>query len=272
MDFFCAPSCTKFGPNSYFNGQFFSLAAQSTIARSDYNALQVTLRKRYSHGYQFDVNYTLAHSKDHGSAIERGSAFTEFDNGGYTGFLINSWEPDQQYANSDFDIRHQLNVNWVAELPFGQGRKFGKDSSGLVNSIIGGWSVAGLFRLTSGLPFNIFNCRSCWATNWNLQGNTTFKDPAKLPPTGTTKNVLNGKPSPFSIAPDKVLDYLRFDYPGESGSRNILRGDGYFSIDLSVAKSWNMPWSHDQRLWFRWDTFNVTNTPRFDVGNVNDVP
>ena len=76
MDFFCSPSCTKFGPYSYFNGQFFSLAAQSTIARSDYNAMQLTLRKRYSNGYQFDVNYTFAHSKDHGSAIERGSSFT----------------------------------------------------------------------------------------------------------------------------------------------------------------------------------------------------
>jgi len=273
MDFYCSPACTKFGPYSYFNGQFFSLAAQSTLARADYNALQVTLRKRYSHGYQFDLNYTLAHSKDHSSAIERGSAFTsDFDSGGYTGFLINSWEPDQQYANSDFDIRHQLNVNWVAELPFGQGRKFGKNSSGLVNSIVGGWSVAGLFRLTSGLPFNIYNCRSCWATNWNLQGNASFKDPSKLPPTGTTKNVLEGKPSPFSVTPEKALEFLRFDYPGEGGTRNMLRGDGYFSIDLSVAKAWNMPWSHDQRLWFRWDTFNLTNTPRFDVGNVNMFP
>ncbi len=272
MDFFCSPACTKFGPYSYFNGQFFSLAGQSSIARSEYNALQLTLRKRYSHGYQFDLNYTLGHSKDHGSAIERGSSFTEFENGGYTGFMINSWDPDQQYADSDFDIRHQINANWVAELPFGQGRKFGKDSSGLVNAIIGDWSVAGLFRLTSGLPFNVYNCRSCWATNWNLQGNANLKDPNRLPPTGTTKNVLDGKPSPFSISPKEAIDYFRFDYPGEGGTRNILRGDGYFSIDLSVAKSWAMPWSNGQRLWFRWDTFNVTNTPRFDVGNVNMFP
>jgi hypothetical protein len=89
----------------------------SSVARSQYNALQLSFRKRWSHGYQFDVNYTLAHAMDHGSAVERGSFFTTFDNGGYTGFLINTWNPDQQYADADFDIRHQINVNWVTELP-----------------------------------------------------------------------------------------------------------------------------------------------------------
>jgi hypothetical protein len=272
LDLSCDPACSKGGVYSYWNAQYFSLAAQSTLARSEYNALQLTLRKRYSKGYQFDLNYTFGYSEDHGSGIERGSSFTEFDNGGYTGFLINSWDPDQQYAKSDFDIRHQFNANWVAELPFGQGKWIGGNSPAWLNAVIGNWSVAGLFRLTSGLPFNIFNCRSCWATNWNLQGNASFKDPNKLPPTGTTKDVLNGKPSPFSVTPEKVLDYLRFDYPGEGGTRNVLRGDGYFSLDLSVAKSWKMPFGNDHRLWFRWDTFNLTNTPRFDVGNVNMFP
>jgi hypothetical protein len=93
-----------------------------------------------------------------------------------------------------------------------------------------------------------------------------------LPPTGTTKNVLNGKPSPFSVPPEEALEYFRFDYPGESGIRNLLRGDGYFSLDLSLAKAWRMPFGPDHRFWFRWDTFNVTNTPRFDVANVTMFP
>jgi hypothetical protein len=272
FDAFCYPACANGGQYSFFNAQFFSLAGQSTIARSQYDALQLSLRKRYSDGYQFDVNYTFAHSKDHGSGVERGSSFTSFSNGGYTGFLINSWDPEQQYANSDFDVRHQLNVNWVAELPFGRGKKFGTDMPAWADAIVGNWSIAGLWRWTSGLPFNVYNCRSCWATNWNLQGNASLKDPNVLPPTGTTRDVLNGKPSPFSVPLDEAVGYFRFDYPGESGIRNLLRGDGYFNIDLSLAKAWTMPWGRDHRFWFRWDTFNITNTPRFDVGNVTMFP
>jgi hypothetical protein len=275
FDLLCEPACTRFGPYSFLNRQFAALSAQSTIGRSEYNALQLTLRKRYSQGYQFDLNYTYGVSKDHGSLIERNSNFTsdlDFGLGGYTGFMINSWDPDQQFAHSDFDIRHQMNFNWVAEFPWGHGRKWGSNVPGWLNAVIGDWSMAGLTRWTSGLPFNVINARSAWATNWNLQGNASLKDPGRLPPTGTTKNVLNGKPSPFTISPEEALKYFRFDYPGESGIRNLLRGDGYFSLDFSLAKAWQMPYSNDHRLWFRWDTFNVTNTPRFDVANVTMFP
>ena len=62
------PACSKLGPFAFFTPQYDSLGVQSTIGRSDYDALQLTLRKRFSAGYQFDLNYTLAHAKDHGLA------------------------------------------------------------------------------------------------------------------------------------------------------------------------------------------------------------
>jgi hypothetical protein len=243
----------------------------SSIGRSEYSSLQLSLRKRWSKGYQFDVNYTLAHGKDHASQVERGSFFTAFDNGGYTGFLLNSWEPDLHYGNSDYDIRHQVNVNWIADLPFGRGRAFGSNVPAFVNAFIGEWSVAGLFRLTSGLPFNIFNCRSCWPTNWNLQGNASLVDPNRLPDAGAFKDVVDGYPGLFED-PTDALTYFRRSYPGEVGIRNLLRGDGYFTVDLSVSKAWTMPWSSDHKVRFRWDTFNLTNTPRFDTGATDTFP
>jgi hypothetical protein len=275
IDLDCYPACSRFGPNAYFNSQYSAMAAVSTVGRSEYNAMQLTLRKRYAKGYQFDLNYTYGFSKDHGSLIERNSNFSgpvDFGLGGYTGFLINSWEPDQQFSYSDFDIRHQMNFNWVADFPWGRGRKWGSDIPGWLDAVVGGWSMAGLTRWTSGLPFNVINARSAWATNWNLQGNAELKDRGRLPPTGTTKNVLNGKPSPFTVSPEEALKFFRYDYPGEGGIRNLLRGDGYFSLDFSLAKSWQMPYSNNHRIWFRWDTFNVTNTPRFDVANVTMFP
>jgi hypothetical protein len=269
LDQFCSPACSKFGPYTYFNRQYDSVAALSSIGRSNYHAMILTLRKRYSDGLQFDMNYTLSESKDMGSNVERGSAFGNFGAGGYSGFLINSWDPELNYATSDFDLRHQVNFNWIWDLPFGQGRRFGGNANGVVNQIIGDWSFSGLTRWTSGFPFSVQNCRSCWATNWNLQGNATLIDPNRQPATEVVMNAVDNRPSAWVDAED-ALTYFRFSLPGEAGERNIFRGDGYFNIDMSVTKAWNL--FADTRLRFRWDVFNVTNTPKFDVASLTMLP
>ncbi len=151
----------------------------------------------------------------------------------------------------------------------GQGNRH--DSSAWVNAIIGDWSVAGLWRWTSGFPFNVQNCRSCWATNWNLQGNAELVTPGVLPETSTTKNAVDGLPSPFTN-PEEAASFFRRAFPGESGLRNVLRGDGYFTIDMSLAKGWSMPWSQNQKVRFRWDIFNLTNTAKFDIGDLTATP
>jgi Carboxypeptidase regulatory-like domain len=270
MDTACRPACSIFGPYSYFSDQYDSLAAISSIGRSSYHAMLLTLRKRFADGLQFDVNYTLSESKDMGSQVERGSAFNNFINGGYSGFLVNSFDPESNYGTSDFDLRHQVNANWIAELPFGQARRFGRDVGSALNQIIGDWSVAGLVRWTSGFPFNVYNCRSCWSTNWNIQGNAMLIDPNRLPSTETTLNVVNNRPSPFEN-PTDALTYFRRALPGEVGIRNLLRGDGYFTIDTSLSKAWSTGIA-DHRVRFRWDVFNVTNTTKFDVGQLQGIP
>lgn len=270
LDTACSPACSKFGPYAYFAEQYDSLAAISSIGRSNYNALNLTLRRRYAAGLQFDVNYTLSKSMDMGSQVERGSGFGNFSNGGNTGFLINSFDPELNYGISDFDVRHQVNTNWLAELPFGHGKRFGDGVGSFMNQLIGDWSVAGLMRWTSGFPFNVANCRSCWATNWNVQGNAMLVDPNRLPETETTLNAVDGRPSPFKDAKD-ALNFFRRQLPGESGVRNLFRGDGYFNIDLSVSKSWGLGIA-DNRLRFRWDVFNVTNAAKFDVSQLTNTP
>jgi hypothetical protein len=270
LDTACFPACSIFGPYAYFAEQYDSLAAISSIGRSNYHGMLLTLRRRYADGVQFDVNYTLSESKDMGSQVERGSAFGNFANGGYSGFLINSFDPESNYGTSDFDVRHQINVNWLAELPFGQGKRYGSNVGNGTNALIGDWSVAGLWRWTSGFPFNVYNCRSCWATNWNLQGNAMLVDPDRLPETETTRNAVDGRPSPF-VNPTDALTYFRRALPGEVGIRNLLRGDGYFVIDLSVSKSFRVGIA-DHRLRFRWDVFNLTNTVKFDVGQLTMFP
>ena len=57
--------------------------------------------------------------------------------------------------------------------------------------------------------------------------------------------------------------------PGESGTRNPLRGDGFAGLDLGLAKRWKMPWRESHTLQFRWDVYNVLNLTRFDVQSVS---
>jgi len=272
----CSPACSIYGPYAFFNSQFSYLAAQSSIANADYNSMQLTLRKRFSAGYQFDLNYTFSKSTDLGSAVERGTLAGQ---GGYTGILMNPWQPELQYSYSDFDVRHQMNVNWVADLPFGRGRAIGRDVPAWADQVIGGWQFSGLFRWSSGLPFNIINARCCWPTNWNLQGNAMLATPGQFPETvspaarnavGRDEDGNFGRPSPFQD-PEGVLEMLRFANPGEVGFRNMLRGDGYIGADIGIGKSFGLPFG-GHRLRFRWEVFNLTNTARFDTADVTMTP
>jgi hypothetical protein len=267
FDLFGEPSFSRFGPFSYFDDQYSALASWSSIGTSEYHAFQLSLRKRFSAGTQFDFNYTLSKALDINSEAERVEEYGGLFTGGYSGFLINSFSPQLQYSFSDFDIRHQLNANWLTELPFGRGKALGSTAPGWANHIIGNWQVAGLFRWSSGLPANIINCRLCWATNWNVQGNAELAT-GRLPETGTTRN-LPGGPNLFPN-PSQARQAFRFQRPGEAGIRNLLRGDGYFSIDMGLGKAFRITESH--RLQFRWEVFNVTNSVRFDVADVNATP
>jgi hypothetical protein len=66
--------------------------------------------------------------------------------------------------------------------------------------------------------------------------------------------------------PSQANSDFRVALAGESGERNNLRGPGTFDIDASLGKSWRI--TEGKQLTFRWETFNVTNTPRFDVGGL----
>jgi hypothetical protein len=244
------------GPNSFWNRQYSSLYAWRSIGNANYHAMQLSLRKRMSQGIQFDFNYTLSKSIDLSSDATRSDFMSPSSSLG--GEVINSWSHKQLRGVSDFDVRHQLNANWVAELPFGSGRLLGRDAHGFLEAMIGGWQLSGLYRWTSGFPVNVFN-GATWPTNWEL-GGSAFRVGQVV--TGTTKSAdgVNMFPDPTA-----AFNAFRFDYPGESGVRNVVRGDGFFNIDMGLSKRWKMPWAEKQILQFRWEVFNITNSVRFDV-------
>jgi hypothetical protein len=228
------------------------------MANANYHAMQVNLRRRMQNGVQFDFNYTFSKSIDLASDAER-IGFV----GGLGGQIINSWDPKALRAVSDFDTTHQFNANWIAELPFGKGKMIGRNAGRGLDAFIGGWQLSGLFRLTSGFPLNVFNGAQ-WPTNWELGGEAQ-------PVAGSVHTSLTKFPDgSVNIFPQgtAAVDLFRQDFPGESGARNNIRGDGYFGIDLGLTKRWVMPWSERHNLVFRWEVFNVTNAVRFDVQSI----
>ena len=250
---------TSGGQYSYFAPQFSSLYAWRSIAWSNYNALQATLRRRLSHGIQFDLNYTYSKSQDISSDAERVGPASNGSLLGLNNNIINAWNPNAQKGVSSFDVTHQLNANWIFALPFGRGRMIGTDSGRALDALIGGWQLSGLFRWTSGFPVTVDNGFSNFPTNFEMEGNADKVGPVK---TGVFFNT--GTPNIFANGPAAINSFAPA-YAGESGERNNIRGEGYFGIDLGLAKRWLMPWSEQQSLQFRWEVFNVTNSPRFDV-------
>jgi hypothetical protein len=259
------------GPNSFFNSQFHSLFAWRSVGNASYHALQATLRRSLSRGVQFDLNYTWSKSIDLTSDAVRVTP-----NGGLSsgiGGIVNTWEPNQLRGISDFDTTHQFNANWILELPFGKGKALASNSHGIVEAIIGGWELSGIARWTSGFPVNIGN-GATYPTNWQLPGNATL---IGTPHVQTTKGSnANGGfvtlfPTPLQPSPTFLeLGPFRHDFPGESGTRNQVRGDGFAGFDAGLSKSWKMPYAESHQLKLRWEVFNVPNLTRFDVTSITN--
>lgn len=250
------------GPYTFVDPQFAALYAWRSIGAAAYHGLQVTLRKHMTHGLQFDLNYTYSKSIDISSDANRITA-----EGGLGGQVINPWDPTALRGDSDFDLRHQINANWVAELPFGSGRRFAGSAHGFTEAVIGGWQLSGLARWTSGFPIGVSNGAE-WPTNWQLSGDATQIAPVST--VGASKNP-DGTVNVFgtSAAAATALASYAPDLPGQVGARNTLRGDGFASLDFGLDKRWKMPWKESQSLQFRWEVFNALNLTRFDVQSLN---
>jgi hypothetical protein len=241
--------------NRFYHDQFSALYAWRSIGASNYNALQAVYRQRFGLGLQADFNYTLSKSLDTTSQAERLGPSAGINNAQ----IFNTWFPNQLYGVSDFDIRQQLNANYVWNLPFGQGQHYASSVSHLVNQFIGGWQTTGIIRWTSGLPFAVQNGEN-FPTNYDIQGFAT--QIAKVP---SGKGSLQQR---FSN-PAAVLASFDFTLPGDSGTRNPLRGDGYFEIDAGLAKSFDL--TNRLKLKAGIEVFNVSNSVRFDARSISAV-
>ncbi|HEY1985824.1 MAG TPA: carboxypeptidase-like regulatory domain-containing protein [Terracidiphilus sp.] len=241
----------------FYHDQYSALYSWRSIGYSNFNALEAVYRQHFG-GLQADFNYTYSKSLDITSQAERlgNSAGINYAQ------IMNTWAPNQLYGPSDYDVRHQLNSNFVCDLPIGTGKSFLSHANRLTNELVGGWQTTGIVRWTSGFPFEMNN-GAYYPTNWDIQG--YGEQVAPIPSRANGR----GKLAQRFADPAAVFASFAHALPGQSGSRNPLRGDGFFDWDQGVNKT--LPIKENVKLILRWDMFNVSNSVRFDPQSISST-
>jgi hypothetical protein len=241
-------------PLRFMQPQFGALSTWSSIGNSNYHALALSYRQRLK-ALLMDFNYTWAHSLDDASGLQPEGAYGN-NSGGNGAFIVNSLRQRENYASSDFDVKHSINADFVWQVPLGKGQAFLGDVGKTADALLGGWQLSSIIRWNTGLPTGVSPIdESQWATNWEVQSNTTPTSPVHT----CANKPKDAAPKIFGCDTTAVYQSMRNAYPGETGPRNYLRYPGYFDLDLGLSKSFKMPWE-GQQLSIRWDVFNVTNT------------
>jgi hypothetical protein len=215
-----------------------SISEIQSAGKSRYNSLQVRAEKRFSHGLTFLAAWTWAHSLDLASSADLGA-----QNGGD---FRNHLDPDAEDANSDFDVRHRFVFSYLYELPFGQGKHFLGDATGVLNQIAGGWQIGGITTVSTGNWFTI------------IDGNGNFANSD-----GQQRPDLIGDPHATPCVAGTFFNTCAFADPalGSAGNlgRNTIQGPGYQVWDFSLFKNFHL--TEKMNLEFRSEFFNMFNHP-----------
>jgi hypothetical protein len=212
--------------------------------------MQVTLRQNVG-SLLWGVNYVLSKSIDNGSSGENIGS-------NVTGEIPNAFATGAARSVSAFDIRHNFNAHFVADLPFGRGKKYGSAWNAATNAVLGDWAITGISRAYSGLPVRVANGLGR-STDAQLGGPGVELTPVQ---TGINRNGPDGYPNIFA---NTTAAFASFGAPGPGGvgTQYPFYGPAYFVVDLGVSKQFHLPKWDRQRLEFRATAFNALNKANF---------
>jgi hypothetical protein len=229
------------------------IAWQETSGTSAYNSLQTSFEKRYSRGLYLLANWTWAHGMDN----------TGGDGGANGPIPQDPRNRDADWASSNSDIRHRVNIAGTYELPWGPGRALWNDQN-VLTYILGNWDVSGIMVFQTGLPFTVTAPGS--PTNTGAGGRADVISGVDQYPENKTINLWFNPaafrtPTPFNWG---------------NVARNSLRGPSTINFDLTAAKKF--PMGEERELGFRAEFFNAFNHPQFGLpassigaGNVGTI-
>jgi len=238
-------------------------------SNSSYNSMQVQFVKRYSQGFQFNVNYTFSKSLDT-SSCEGQFCSTNLGNWSNTNPQLYDGPRRLEKSNSTYDIPHNIHFSWVAEAPFGRGKRFLGGAHGVLNQIVGNWKLSGLGTSMSGKPWIAF-----LGTSAGLPDDTGSVRPNWAPGvTGCTAQA--GWRQWLNVPSHQYDDYYNalalFTPPSRFNIGNVPRTMGMcrmpWTNTLDTALSKDFPIKEQVRVVFRAEAYSVLNHVNF-IGNVN---
>jgi hypothetical protein len=222
-------------PYPYMLQQWFD----QSVGNSRYNALQVTLNKRTSHGVTFLVAYTLSHSNDDGCGL---------------GANCNSTQPynrSADYGTSDTNQEQAFSAAFTLQSPFTT------SSNKWVSNLAGGWALNGIAQIASGWPYTITNSGdpenvgSISQERVNVVGNPNSGSGLKTPAHWFNVNAFAIQ-APYTYGNEKV---------------NPLTSDGTKNLDLSLFRSFHVGLGESRYFEFRAESFNLFNRVMFSIPN-----
>jgi hypothetical protein len=229
-----------------------TIATTAARSGSRYNSMQASVRQRSKNGTEYLASYTLGKTRTNnrgfygvfgGTGLQGVTSATE---GAY---WQNTYDPESEWGPAFHDVRHNFIFSATYELPVGQGRTYGSDWSGLMNAILGGWRVGGIFQARSGLPITVIDGRAR-----SLQGER-----------GSERPNCVGDPAASDQSIDRWLDINAFQAAALGTFGNcpvgVARAPGYTNLDLMFAKRFDIQSSRYAE--FRIEMFNALNHPSF---------
>jgi hypothetical protein len=221
---------------------FDAVTMSRNAASSTYHSGQTKIERRFARGLSLLGSYTFSKSIDNAS---------DFGSGDASERVLDSTNLGRERGLSSFDVPHRFTSAFTYDLPLFSG-------SGLVRTLVGGWQVNGIITLQSGQPFTPHTTTFDPYRNEPFNRPDVVGDPSENVPAGLAFNpAAFGLPAPGTF--------------GNAG-RNIVRGDGFHSIDLSLFK--NLAITERWRLQFRAEAVNSFNHVNYQgpVVNLNSTP
>lgn len=233
------------------NGQHAFLEFATNDGNTDYNSLELSLRRRMSKGLTYSLGYTFSHG-----LADFGDNLTDPDGA----FPQNAYNYAAEKSNSNLDIRSRFVGNFLWDLPFGQGRRF-LSNPGAINRVVGGWQVNGILTLQTGSPYSVT------AANDGLLGfaRAVYANCIGDPFAGATTDPNLYTSTGFLINPAAFSQ----PGPGQFGTcrPRKFHGPGIRMLDFSIFKDFRF--TEHKYLQFRTEFFNAFNHPNFANPSAN---
>ncbi len=235
---------------------------------SNYHGLQAEIRKRFTSGWYYQVNYTW--SKAFTNAEQAQAEFAPY--------LDNAIGDTKEKKRLNQDVSHVFKANGVYELPFGPGKRF-FDRSGFAGKLLGGWQISGIAQIRTGRPISFLSGRGTLnraARSGNNTPNTTLTISELQSMVGLFFDPKTGAPlvvDPRLIDAQGRASSAFFTHPtaGTLGNLSLtpVNGPGYWNVDAALIK--RIRFKERLGMELRLEAFNVFNHTNFSVDNTLDI-